>query len=95
MLRAREDLVCDCVSGGVEERLVCYSNTSRTHLHSWFSILPLHPAGPEEMGAGGHSAALVWLLEEAGGAAGAVGAQGLMVLLSQALHPLECSHNQE
>lgn len=44
---------------------------------------------------GGHGAALVWLLQQAGGAAGAVGAQGLMVLLSQALHPLKGSHNQE
>ena len=38
-------------------------------------------AGPEDVGTGGHTAALIWLLEEAGGGHGAVGAQRLVVLL--------------
>ena len=47
------------------------------------SVFAGEVAGPEDVGTGGHTAALIWLLEEAGGGHGAVGAQRLVVLLPQ------------
>lgn len=57
-------------------------------------VLVRVPAGPEEMGAGAHGSALVRLLQELGGGESALRPQRLVVLLPEALHPLERANDQ-
>lgn len=52
------------------------------------------PDGPEEVGAGAHGSALVRLLEQLGRGQGALRPQRLVVLLAEALHPLERADDQ-
>lgn len=52
------------------------------------------PAGPEEMRAGAHCSALVRLLQKFGRGQSTLSPQGLMVLFTEALHPLEGADDQ-
>ena len=63
-----------------------------TDLHD-LSVFTGEVAGPEDVRAGGHAAALVWLLEEMGRGHGAVGAQRLVVLLPQTGQLLQGGNN--
>lgn len=60
-------------------------------------LLPISvcvPARPEEMGTGAHGAALVGLLQELGRSESALSPQGLVVLFTEALHPLKGPDDQ-
>ena len=63
-----------------------------TDLHD-LSVFTGEVAGPEDVCAGGHAAALVWLLEETEGGHGTVGAQHLVVLLPQTGQLLQGGNN--
>lgn len=58
------------------------------------SVLVHVPAGPEEMGAGADSSALIRLLQQLGSRQGTLGPQGLVVLLAKTFHPLKCPNYQ-
>lgn len=52
------------------------------------------PAGPEEVRTGAHCSALVGLLQKFGCGKSTLSPQGLMVLFTEALHPLEGADDQ-
>lgn len=57
-------------------------------------ILVSISARPKQMGTSAHSPALVWLLKKLRGCQRTLSPQRLMVLLTEALHPLKCPNYQ-
>ncbi|KAG8534552.1 hypothetical protein GDO81_019171 [Engystomops pustulosus] len=64
---------------------------SKTSSHL-FPVLIRVPPGPEEMGRGAHSSALIRLLQQLGGCQGALCPQRLMVFFTKTFHLLKCSN---